>query len=104
MLIGHAILWIFVSGGDVNFVARCLLIAKAHQPNVFLVRNNQGSTLLDIVIRDPERHLHYCRKRSEIVRLIVQEDPDTCLQRGRVMGDFPFTLLSGRGTNSCLII
>ena len=81
VLIGHAILWLFVSG-NVNFAARCLLFAKAHQPKVFLVKNKQGRTLLDIVIRHCASCL-YGGHRSHIVHVIVQEDPDACLQRGR---------------------
>ena len=86
VLIGHAIISLFVSGiviDNMDGVAPALLLfAKAHQPNVFLPRNNQGRTLLDIVIRDRGR-LYYGGRRSDIVHLIVQEDPDTCLQRGR---------------------
>ena len=34
VLIGHAILWFFVSGGDVNFVARCLYSLRRRAPSV----------------------------------------------------------------------
>jgi hypothetical protein len=90
VLIGHAILWLYeIDRGyrflfparDRGFIAPCLLFVKDHEPNVFLARNKQGRTLLDIVIRYNKRCLYYDRK-TEIVRSIVQEDPDACLQRG----------------------
>ena len=79
VLIGHALFLLFARC-VVYEVRQCLLFAKGHQPNVFLVRNKQGRTLLDIVIK---HHGRLRCDRNEIVRLIVQEDPDTCLQRGR---------------------
>jgi hypothetical protein len=80
VLHGHAIFWLFEN--TVHRIAPCLLFVKAHEPNLFLARNNQGRTLLDIVIRHRANYFHYGTRR-EIVSLIVQEDPDACLQRGR---------------------
>ena len=75
VLLGHVIPWLFVSGNVDCSAARCLFFVKAHQPNVFLVRNNQGRTLLAIVIRYRASRFYYGRNgRKEIVRLVVQED------------------------------
>jgi hypothetical protein len=91
VLIGHAIVWLFethrcrrfqVAFRNMGFIAPCLLFVKDHEPNVFLARSKQGRTLLDIVIRYNGNCLNYDHK-SEIVRSIVQEDPDACLRRGR---------------------
>ena len=55
---------------------------------MFLVKNNQGRTVLDIVIRDRGRfrfdpHGIVRYDLNGIVRSIVQESADACLQRGR---------------------
>jgi hypothetical protein len=78
VILGHFILLLFVSG-ILDDILPALLCLKENKPNVFLVMNKQGRTLLDIVIR---HRCFYYSPRIDIVYLIVEEDPDACLQRG----------------------
>ena len=84
VLIGHALLLLYARGVVWKITPSLLLFAKEHQPNIFFATNNQGWTLLDIAISNRIHEESFSGfQRREIARLIVQDNPDACLQRGR---------------------
>ena len=82
-LIGHCLLLSIVKGKECvvekQHAEEQQIIAwiKEYQPDAFLVQNDDGRTMLDIVLNRP-RYNH----ENEIIPLFLQEGPEACLIPG----------------------
>jgi hypothetical protein len=92
---GHSLIWILLKPAeyavpfDAINVKRCLRFIKKHQPTVFLVRNQEGRSLLDIILRasiaspvNTEGAVANSLTRQqweELALFILEECPKACL-------------------------
>jgi hypothetical protein len=92
---GHSLIWILMRPAqygvpfDASNVKRCLHFIKKHQPTVFLVRNQEGRSLLDVILRASNsspvnseggsEHILTRQDWEELAFFVLEEDPKACL-------------------------